>query len=69
MEPSAIVAAGSDEWVSHTHAFQLSEYIADRIDVTGASSTIRRSLRLTKRAGVEYLSHETIFVTVEIEKE
>lgn len=68
-EPAIITAAGTDEWVNQTNAFHLAEYVADRIDVSGATSAIRRNVRILKHAGIEYLSQETVLVTVEIEKE
>lgn len=66
VEPAAIRAAGTDEWVAGTNALQLSEYVNEKIDVSGAASTIHRSVRIVKRAGLEYLSNETVLITVEI---
>jgi len=66
VEPSAIFVAGSDTFIAQTDSLQLSEYVSDRIDVTGATSTIRRSLRLVKRTGIDHFSQETVLLTVEI---
>ena len=66
-DPSFVVAAGTDNWLNSFNALQLSEYMNEKINVSGATSTIHRNVRVVKRSGMEYISHETILITVEIE--
>ena len=67
VEPSFVKVAGTDYWVGSMNALQLSEYINEKIDVSGATATIHRNVRIAKRSGMEYISHDTVLVTVEIE--
>ena len=68
-EPATITVAGLDAWIESTDAFQLSDFMTEKVSINGATSTIHRSVRITKNANTAYFSQDTILLTIEIEAE
>jgi len=66
VEPATLRIAGEDSWIESIASLDLSEFINERIDVSNATSTIHRNVRLVKRSGLKYASQETLLITIEI---
>ncbi len=68
-EPSSLIVAGTDTWIENASALLLSEFITEKINVSDASATIHRSVRISKNADISYFSQDTLLITIEIAAE
>lgn len=69
VEPASLLVAGTDNWIENSTVFQLSDFITEKINVTGANTTIHRSIRISKNADISYFSQDTLLITIEIAAE
>ena len=46
VEPSSITVAGVNAWIENTSAFNLADFIAEKVSINGATSTLHRSIRM-----------------------
>lgn len=68
-EPASLTIAATDQIISALNEIHLVEFISAPIDITGASSVIRRNVRIERPAGMAWSSSDTVLITIEIEPE
>lgn len=69
VEPASLLVAGSQEWIDSASALLLSDFITEKINVSGANATIHRNIRISKSSDISYFSQDTLLVTIEIAAE
>jgi len=65
-EPATITVAGVPEWINSVSSFNLADFVSEKIDVSGATGNIHRSVRIVKNANIAHFSQETLLITIEI---
>ena len=69
VDPSTITVAGLDAWIENTTAFNLADFITEKVNVNGANATIHRNIRIARNANTAYFSQDTLLLTIEIAAE
>lgn len=65
-DPPAVMVAGDNAYIDALTDLHLIEHISSPIDITGATSTVCRNIRIIKSADMTYLNNDSILVTIEI---
>ena len=68
-EPATLTVAGDNQLMSTLSEIHLVEYTSSPIDISGASSSISRNIRLERPSGMVWSSNDTILITIEIAPE
>jgi len=65
-EPSTVIAAGKASYIASLDELYLPDFTDQKIDVSGLSATVTRSISLIKTTDIYHFSNDTVLITVEI---
>lgn len=65
-EPSSLVAAGKDPYISALGDLHLAEFTDQQIDVSNMRATVTRNISLTKPSDIAHFSTDSVLINVEI---